>query len=1152
MPWTINQQRSIDERDKNLLVSAAAGSGKTAVLVERIIKLILEDGVDIDRFLVVTFTRAAASEMKEKLVQAIREQILKEEDQTKRLALKRQLDRMYLANISTFHSFAIGILRRFFQYVDLDPSVRVMDEAEADILLSNAIDDVFASMFAEEDPAFLRFLDRHSRHVSDETLKKALLADYRTMRSIPHYFDWLDKSLERLSMPLAQALQGEALEWMRRDYVSHLENACEKLSEEADLFGRSGVPAFEAKVRKHRETILSLIDTCASSDDFRSCIDAIPSVSFTQKELGKNQDEVDAFRAVKKDAAAIHKEAKEEISALKKKYLANTDEQEQFMMQQTAEDGQCYREILHKLEETYRAEKRERLVIDYSDIEHYAIDILQHEDAAAIYREQFKYIFIDEYQDSNYLQETIISAIAREDDLFMVGDVKQSIYRFRLADPDLFLEKYQRYAVSEGPDEKIDLNHNFRSKRPVIETVNHLFSSLMDGYDEAAALRQGAPSEKDIEYPTEMVLIDRTAGQQPADPEDAVDEELQDMKWQEKEAMAVCRLIKESLGKPFYDTKNDQVRGFALRDMVILMRSIKQAGPIYKDVFRREGIGVFVEDTSSFFETLEIQTVLDLLRLLDNPQRDLALLGVLRSFFFDFTIDELIRIRLSDKTVPFYQAFADFGTEGTDDLAAKCREAAAGIAKWRHLASYLPLDELIGRLLHDSGYYACMGAVPGGQQRQANLKTLADKARGLMEMGRNRIQDLLRYVEALQQRGDVHVGQTSLLGEKDDVVRIMTIHKSKGLEFPLVFVSGLGAGKGHGNSTGFAAIDRGMGIALPFSDSEKRYHQTVLLDTLISEKHKAQEAEEDIRVLYVALTRARDKLVMTAAIDPEKESKSYYYHMIAPLLSDDCPVMTRWVDPFEGYVRTEEQEKRIDLKTLLDGYLKVRNPALRDEVKRRLGAVYPYTEDMDVKSKYSVTELNHPADHTAPVLRLPDFLKEDLEKEPKSKSIHGAALGTVLHTAMEHLPLRLLCSEPEGVSEDAVCRYLDDLEEREILTAAERAAIDPEMLTGFADSTLGRRIAASEEVHRETPFTYTYHLDGRDVLVQGIVDCWFVEEDGNIVLVDYKSNMHTEEIRALYQMQLDLYKEALEGLTGKKVKESYLYLLREKRLVDML
>lgn len=1163
MNWTDNQTAAIEEKDKNLLVSAAAGSGKTAVLVERIIRLIIEDGVDIDRFLVVTFTKAAAAEMKEKLIRAIRKQISTEQDTEKRRRLKRQLDRMYLASISTFHSFAINVVKRFFQYAEVDPGVRVLDDGEADILLYDAAEEVFLKLFEEHDEAFLRFLDRHSSNGGEESLKKSLIADYRKLRSIPHYFDWLSEAAYKLSLPVNEALAGEPLMRLKSMYTEALSKSETHLIDLIDLLETNGVGTFASSFREQLADVQNMLRACREQEDFRDSIHELSSISLAKKHLKK--EEIESFEQIKPDVQELQKSARDPVKDLLAKYARHTDAEETAMMQQAYADLCVYQTIMHRLEDAFTAAKQERRGIDYGDIEHYAIKVLSHEDAASIYRGQFDYIFIDEYQDSNYLQEEIIGRIAREDDLFMVGDVKQSIYRFRMAEPDIFLEKYRMYDSQDAVSEKIDLNDNFRSKAGVIGAVNHIFRSLMPDYDDNAALKQGAPDEQDIDYPVEMHLIDRTNAAY--DDLEEVDEELFSMKWQEKEAHNTVRLIKESLGQPFYDTKAGIVRGFEQRDMVILMRSIKQAGPIYKDIFHQAGIGVFVEDTSSFFETIEIMTFLDLLQLLNNPQRDLALLSVLRSFFFDFSINDLIRIRMHDKTIPFHEAFEQYAALGEDEgLRKRCKKAGESLDAWRKLSTYLPLDELIARLLHDTGYYALMGAVPGGEQRQANLRSLADRAHSLMEMGSTRIQDLLRYVKALQERGDVDVGQTSLLGENDNVVRIMTIHKSKGLEFPLVFVNGLGAGASRGGAKGFASIDRSMGIAIPFADEKRRYKDDLLLRTLIREKQAEQEEDESKRVLYVALTRAKDKLVMSAAVDPEKPYNSYYYKMLKDILSaSSSPILITWDPPYTGSREGQAGTSKTTTDAVLSEYLTARDNDMKEKVGTLLGAVYPYKDELTAKSKYSVTELNRHDEQQPPVIRLPRFLEPSgsgTEKEENEKPLFGALLGTILHTVMEHLPLGILGKTAAAVREDpgsrekedalksAISAYLDELTEKEILTAREKESVDPAMIERFLLSGAGERLLKAKQIHRETPFTYTFRMDGRDTLVQGIIDLW-IEEDDGIVLFDYKSNMKTEGIREIYQKQIDLYKEALEGLTGMRVKESYLYLLREGRLVSM-
>lgn len=1169
MAWTKAQQRAIETRDTTLLVSAAAGSGKTAVLVERILRQILEEGADIDRFLVVTFTKAAASEMKDKLVRAIKERLRGEEDASRRLHLKAQLDKMYLAHISTFHSFAIDVVRRFFHFLDIDPSVTVCDEGEADILMGDAMEETFRVFFEEEREGFLGFLDQYSAAGGETALKEALLTDYKKLRSFPHYFTWLTESTERLQQDMDTVLQGEAAEFLEKRWRDALKEAADRYKEAQDLLEAAGLSALAEKNRISLEEVCALLErhpAPAKRAEKRALLEGMTAV-----QMRASKEEKEAYEPIKKEVAALRGRAKKVLDDLTERYLKRSEQKEETMLRHTAEAAYVYRSLLEDFEERYREAKRDRGVMDFGDIEHYAIDVLSHEEARAHYRDKFAYIFIDEYQDSNYLQEAIIERICREDNVFMVGDVKQSIYRFRMAEPDIFLDKYRRFREEPSGAEAIDLNHNFRSKRPILVGVNHLFSSLMDGYDAAAALRQGAPSEKDIDYPVEVCVVDR--GKEGAE---ALDEALLDMRRQEWEALAVAKLIEEAHGTPFYDPKKDEVRPLTLRDMVILMRSVKTAGPIFKDVLAAKGYGVYVEEAGGYFDTVEISTFLDLLRIIDNPQQDLALLSALRSFFFSFSIEELIALRLACKEESYYRAFRRYGEEGRDaQLSAKVRRATEQLDRWRRLATYTPLEDMIAMLLFDTGYYACMGAIPGGGQRQANLRALVDKAAALRESGRATIYGFLRYIEALQERRSVSVGQVSLLSETDDVVRIMTIHKSKGLEFPAVFVCGLGAGKPRGRRGGLAYLDREMGLALPYVNAEKRYRMDTLLAQIMKDKAEAQEREEDIRVLYVALTRARDRLYLVANVDGETPESSYYYGMLAPLLKEPWPefrMRTYTLSDLAGEVHeaggdSEAPSKggrrdaaKSALDHLLGAYVQRRDAAMARRVGDILSFRYPYSEELGAKSKYAVTELNH-REETPPVTVLPRFFSEEdvhenAMEEGGENTLSGAALGTVLHTVMEHLPLKDLyrLSEAGGGTgtalSGAIADYLDDLVRMEILLPAERRQVDPSLLSSFVEGPLAARIVAAGGLTREVPFSYTFVIDGRDTLVQGVMDGYFEEEDG-LVLLDYKSNVDTRDIRDLYRKQIALYREALAALAGRPVKEAYLYLLRTGELLPM-
>ena len=1161
MDFTEKQKRALrTDKKENLLVSAAAGSGKTTVMVERIKKLILENKVPIDRFLVVTFTKDAASGMKAKLTTAIREEIAKGGPDAP--FLREQLTNMSRAQISTFDSFAQDVDKTFFYLIDLDPMVKAIDPIQTELLKQEAMNACFADFLDAKDADFLAFLDDYStgNQWGLDTIKDNLISAYDKLRNIPDYMEWLKECAEELNVTAEELKNSRLLAEAGRELRSLLKQSLEGFQTVTAMLESAGIMSLAEKSAADEEGVEKILE----STDTVSLIDGING--FKAKTFKAAKDEQDLWNEWKDSVNPVRNEAKEIISDINKKYYGNFD------IGTAAEDMRAtypraltFLAIMEKYEEHFRELKAAKKGIDFADMEHYAIEILSHEEAAEVYRQRFDYIFIDEYQDSNYLQEAIIDRIKRDDNVFMVGDVKQSIYGFRNAEPSIFMDKYRRFGDSaEILSESVDLNENFRSKKPVIHAVNTIFEQLIDGYDDAAALHQGLKSENDKEHTVYLDVIDVASD----DLED-VDEELKDQKAYEWEAHHICEIIDEVLKEEI--SEGETTRPIQKKDIVILARDNNLCG-IYKEVLTRAGYDAFVEENSGYFDTIEIAVFTDLLRVIDNYHRDVPLLSVLRSFLFHFSIDDLIRIRLDCKKGPYYEAFRAYGENGEDeDLKDQVRRTLADLAEWRRRAGYMPIDEFLWYLIDKTGYYAFIGTLPAGEQRQANLRAIIDKAAVFRENGgEGSLYAFLRYVEALKKKDKVQVGQTSVMGENDDVIRIKTIHKSKGLEYPVVILAGLGKELKLSGDSGKWMLDLDIGIGLQAVDRATYSYRETLPMKVMKQRAARKAREEEVRVLYVACTRAKDVLRMTGTAKGTP-AKNTFLRWLLPIFEekeDDLLVPRCFT---LGNLASRAASAAAPVSRGVSVKAESADPDLVLKVDEILSYRYPYQEDLAAKSKYSVSEL---AGHGVkpPKIRYPalarEILEEDKNDEPDEiprddpdRGFHkdllwGAALGTVLHSVMEHMDFReaMKAKEEAGDDREKVKEYLngflDGLEASEILMPIERASVDTELFERFLETDLAKRMTDSPALYKETPFVNTVEMDGRDILVQGIIDCYF-EEGDELVLIDYKSNLSKENIKEIYDTQIKLYKKALEDLTGKKVKESYLYLIRYGELVDM-
>ena len=954
--WTPEQAEAITRRGQNLLVAAAAGSGKTAVLVERIKRLILEERCPIDHMLIVTFTNAAAAEMKEKIEKAIRREIdrvaeaiadadaegsaavrshaeakaeaeagvdgaacgqdgnhagkqssaRRESSDASRAALqrdlvflKRQLDLLPNANISTFHAFALEVIRRFFYLIDVEPNFKICDNSRQLILRGQAMDELLEEFFEADDAAFYEFLKSYSGDRNENRFRQMIESTFDTIQSLPEPAEWLREKVEGLNP--AHGIEAFAESAVMRELWEDTEARLARAK--AQLLKTAEFAALHSLEGVRELTLADLgmaeeLEALAAARDFDGMVSRLDG--FRLKTLSKkifaetaDFDEsamADVREMVEQNRAPLKSCAKD----LKTAYFYD-------VFQSIAEDvhagypSACFfARALLRYGEIYAEKKREKGLLDFNDIEHNAYEILKDAEAATFYREKFLHIFVDEYQDSNVIQEALIERLQSGRNLFTVGDIKQSIYMFRLADPEIFRARYHRYDAltaergEESPSLCIDLNRNYRSKTGVLDFINQVFYDAMEDYDARAALYPGDSCAERRSVKPLLYLA-----QTPWDEDGEADDELKLLRKAEKEALAAVKIIRDHLGRTIYDSKARKERCLEKKDIVILMRGMKNYGDLFYKILTENNLPAYVDDNDGFFDTIEINTFMALLALLDNPKQDIPLLTVLRSEIFDFSVEELTAVRIAQKEGSYYQALVSCagenpgeacGAAGAEAMARsgrfadealreKCAAALRSLRKWSRLASLLPLDELIWELLLETGFYLAMGAMPSGSRRQANLRALVDKALAYQDSQDGSLYGFMEYIDAVKER-KVSMGQVKMVGEDDDTIRIMTIHKSKGLEFPMVLLAGYCRKLNYTTIGKGPAVHKTLGLGFPVVHYRESWYRTSITQNVIRAKIRREEAAEEKRVLYVAMTRAKDFLCLLGIEDDPQEAVS--------------------------------------------------------------------------------------------------------------------------------------------------------------------------------------------------------------------------------------------------------------------------------------
>lgn len=1284
MKFTPEQQRVIELHNSNILVSAAAGSGKTAVLVERIIRMICdgEHPADIDRLLIVTFTNAAAAEMRERIAAGIAARL---EADPGNEHIQKQSALLHNAQITTIDSFSLFLIRNHFNEIGLDPDFRVADEGEIKLLqqevLAQLLEDAYAGNFVPEEALTSRegygnegtvpemeALEQFHACVEyfcpggrESVLEQHILNLSRYAGSFPWPAEWLEERKNDYAAGDMEALVCSDYGQYLTERVNRTVEGClEKLQEVKRLCELPDGPYMYGELTDAEIEQLERLTDCKNLEEQAA---KIPAVTFARLP-SKKDDSVDPTK--RELAKAIRNSVKDTLSDLSESYFKTP-------LELAVEQGKACREPLRMLlnlvlefDRRLLAAKQERHLIDFSDMEHYALQILLKRekveetgsigtdrtetkyrivpsDVAMEYRQYFQEILIDEYQDSNLVQEYLLSAISGEEEgrynRFMVGDVKQSIYKFRLARPELFLEKYDTYQET-GDLCRIDLAKNFRSRIQVVDAVNGVFSRIMSreiggiAYDDKAALYPGAtyPAAEDPAYGSEALLIRKPEkgergesgiGEQHAEGAGVL---VDYDNVRQLEALAIAARIKQLKGSlKVMEKSTGELRPVRYSDMVILLRTTSGWDEEFKKILEQQGIPVYITSKTGYFGALEVQELLQFLRVLDNPRQDIPLFGVLQSVFGGFTQEEIAQIRSggeghSRKRMTLYEALKEVAQSGRTveegeetsagesigeetELSQKADTFLQRIGHYRDLTPFTSIRDLLQRILDDYDYLNYVTALPAGSKRRANVEMLLTKASAFEKTSYFGLFHFIRYMEQLE-KYDVDYGEADTLDENADVVRIMSIHKSKGLEFPVVFVSGLSKRFNMQDANQSLIVDMDLGVAVDYVDSVRRIKNKTLRRAVLSAKMKEDNLAEELRVLYVALTRAREKLILTAVLDKadEKwelaqmtgqerltyldfcEAGSYMDFLLPILPQTGIAVKTlRTEDLAAEEIREQLRmgDRREELQRVADGEVLLpgdpeENERKLSKLRERFAYQYPHPGLQKLYTKTTVSELKiaamaekdeaafHTFEEKEVVPYIPAFRREQ-------EKVSGAVRGSAFHRVMELLDFTYVFVESglfekcpgdyetyrKRLDAERLQKRLEEFLQRETvslrLTEEYAKAVSLPKILNFLEQELAYRMWNAQEkglLYREQPFVLgidAKRLDpdlpeGEKVLIQGIIDVFFIE-DGEIVLLDYKTDV-IDSLEALwnrYNVQIQYYEEALTKLMQMPVKERILY-----------
>lgn len=1271
MKWSQEQLQAIGEDSKNILVSAAAGSGKTAVLVERVVSHLLRDPAteqnawDIDKILVVTFTKAAAEEMKQRIKKRLQEAILTAIEGNKAgkkivRRLERQLILLSGASISTIDSFCQGVIKNNFNAIDLDPKFRVANENELEILKLDILDEMFEAKYTNEDEALIRFAEKYGTDRGDSVLYNIILKLHEKSRNQPFPELWLTE-LERDYEPAGGEFSSlmDTKWWpvLQREIKCRVEPAQKQLAELSHIvenFSDESVrEKFNVLVEFYQQVVNALFK--GLDNGWQEIYQALAPMD-KQPALPRITKNVEP--EVKEAFKDVRDGIKKLLGGLRTEFVLDDEATALEDLKLIGDDVKCIVRMVKDFSEAFAAAKRQRGIVDFSDMEHLALDILVESSArpgelvpssiAMELRQHYQEIMVDEYQDTNEVQEAIVSLIAGEDNgnIFTVGDVKQSIYGFRSSEPALFLKKYHDYGM-EGAlvGELITLGKNFRSRREILSAINYVFAQVMTTepneieYDQRAMLNEGEPYGygeptvgKVLDKNVELVIINPRAAEAQAedsqkntqpdedgqsdefgDDEEATDD-LADFELEAQYIATRLKEIKES-GAMVFDksfSENNGYRPVTWRDMVILLRSTQSKGEIIQEILQQNDIPVYANANEGFFHTREIQLMYSLLSVIDNAQQDIYLAAVLFSPVVGLTATELAQIKSAASSGDMYSALLEVNTPASGmslEIKEKVDNFLNQLSEWRRFSRQISVPELIWQIFRDTGYYEYVGSLQGGTLRQANLRMLITRAQEYQNTDYQGLFRFLRFIQRMQaMETDLSMART--LGEGEDVVRVMTIHKSKGLEFPVVVIADMGKKFNEMDLRDEVLVHKKLGLGLNFISPELMVKYPAFPRLAVKAQLRRELKAEELRVLYVAMTRAREKLIMvgrkggleTAAskwcefIDSTNkvipvhallEVNSYldWVAMTVARHRDGAPLWecagttknrvaipcamgetSRWTvtminaDSIQGVKQVQAMDN--DILSAVRLGEKIEGAAGAEALSEIFSYEYDYRGTREVPAKLTVSELKRqfaaiiqPEDSQQIAEQQREYIfnrPQFVQAEAGKAGLRGNEYGTLMHTVMQQLDLS------KKLDSAGIRHQIDRMIAQELITREQAAFINVRSVANFFQSALGQRYIKATERWRELPFSraldaneYYDNVAGEFIFSQGVIDALFKEDNGNYVLMDYKTDRDTnpDTVKAKYELQIKLYTDAIQEILGVRVAERYLVMLHDNSVI---
>ena len=1150
------------------------------MLVERIINKIINEKIDIDKLLVVTFTNAAATEMRERVLKALYKELDKNPQDAN---LQKQILLLNKASISTIHAFCLDVIKNNFYQKDISPNFRLATPQEVELIKMEVLEDLFDTLYEEKNKEFIKLVNVYGGYRDDENLKEIVLKIYKYIQSTPFPEEWLENQIEKFNIKdmesdFSNTEWGEILIKNLKDDINSsidaLKNIAKKISVEEEL-------------QKHYLCLLEdiqMLEEVINLEKWDDIYNSVLDLKFKTWPINRK-----AVLEIKDQAKEIRDKVKKDINKYKERIFIYNSQQANSDIYAMYEILAGIKKLILDFSEKYSEAKRERNVIDFNDIEHYALNILTEKnkdgeyvptDVAKKYQEKYEEIAIDEYQDSNLVQEYILKAVSRGNNIFMVGDVKQSIYKFRQARPELFLDKYNKYAPIEekrDKDRKIQLFENFRSRKNILDFTNMVFEDIMSKelgdieYDQKECLNQGMEYEKpedniEIAQKLEIHIIDLADNEdeeksETKESEQSDEEEIELVDNIEIEAKFVANKIKEILNSNLnvWD-KNLGYRKVTFKDIAILLRSTATTAPIYERELMNLEFSVFCDTSTNYFESLEIQTIINLLKIVDNPNNDIPLVAVLRSPIVGMSDNELVEIRTIERNTSFFDAITKAKTQiKNDEIKRKIDKFYLLLNDLQEKQEYLKLDELLWYIYEITGYYNYVSLLPNGNVKTANLKMLFEKAKDYEEGSFKGLYNFINFIDRVtKSNGDM--GAPKLIGENENVIRIMSIHKSKGLEFPIVFLCGTGKQFNMQDLNQEILMHQDYGFGPQYINYERRIEYNTLAKEAIKMQTKTELLSEEMRLLYVALTRAREKLIVTGVDKNLKKSIKTKTQALESVKQenkiDKSIVKTAksyldWLELVTIYDKRkndildifEHKKKEINLARdeIKTQEVKIKDvKEIPEEIEDTLNWTYSNSELTKIEGKTSVSKIAH---EDTPRYEVEAIKPKFLENERK---LSKTEIGTTIHLIMQKLNVQ------EDYDEEKVNKLLEELVYKNIILNSQKEAVDVSKILKFTKSKIFTMLKTAKKIYREQPFYINLTADEiyrngiqENILVQGIIDLYFIDENDNVILVDYKTdyvpNNDENYLIQKYKEQLNLYAKALEQALNKHVEEIYIY-----------